>query len=152
MPPFIFPALQLIWSFILSALESRIGQILVAFCVAWLWSGWDSDSKWKAKIAAQNAEIERKYQEELHRQEEASRELAAEATLRAEQEESLRKDLQNIIDGFKNKEPNSDQSKIIYKKIPGDNCVIDGNFIDVVRQLSKAANSAKSTRGSRKIR
>ena len=139
--------LQLIASFLWSALTSRAGQIAVAFGVAWIWAGWRADNHWKSVIAANDAAREIAYQKEIIRQEEAARQIAADATDRAEEDAKAQEEMRRIIEEFNNKEP-----IYVEKKVPvvqAGNCHIDGGFADVVRKLDAHARSGKASRRSR---
>lgn len=138
---------QLIGSFLWSVITSRIGQIAVSFVVAWLWAGWRSDDYWKAKIAAENAAREAAYHKEIIRQEEAARQIAADATARAEDDAKAQEEMRRIIEEFNNKEP-----IYVEKKVPvpqPSNCHIDSGFADVVRKLDAQARASKAPGRSR---
>lgn len=132
---------------ILQLFMSRPGQLLLAFGVGWTWSWWRTDASWRAVIAAEKIKIERQYQQELARQEQAARDIAADATARVEAEMSYNADLQAILEGYAN-----DEKKQPEKPAAGGNCVVDDNFIGVVRKLSAATSAAKPSRAPAKLR
>lgn len=144
----LMPALKLGTDFLFRFIESRIGQIVIAFAVAWVWSGWKTDEEWRARVAAEKLEIERQYQAEVKRQFQAAQDIAIAATARAEQDAELVKNMQDIIDSYSNKgAPN-----VVFKSGPTGACVIDDDFIGVVQQLTNASRKTKSARSPSNIR
>lgn len=148
-----FLALIIPWAktaaeFFFRFIESRIGQIILAFVIAWVWSGWKTDEEWKSKIAAEKLEIERLYKAELNRQADAAHDIAVAATARAEEDAELVRNMQGIIDSYSNKgAPN-----VVFKSGPAGACVVDDAFIGVVQQLTNASRKTKSSRSSSNIR
>ena len=144
----LMPALKLGADFLFRFIESRIGQIVIAFAVAWVWSGWKTDEAWQARVAAEKLEIERQYQAEVKRQFQAAQDIAVAATARAEQDAALVKNMQEIINSYSSKgAPN-----IVFKSGPAGACVVDDAFIGVVQQLTNASRKTKSSRSSSNIR
>ena len=137
--PFIGIALDIVLDF----MKSRAGQLLLAFSVAWVWSWSRTDNIWRARFAAEKAQIERMYQIEAARQEQAAKDIASAATERVSEEIELNSSLQAIIAGFENDE------KKLKAGVP---CVIDGNFSGVVRKLSTSSGASKSSSSSGKLR
>lgn len=144
-------AIQLIGSFISSLVQSRIGQIAIAFVVGWVWAYWDTNDAWKTKIAAEKLEIERQYQAEIRRQQAAASDIAAAATVRAEDDQKAIDDLQKQIDEFNAKEPTyvpAPASKPA--ACPPARCAIDDSFAGVVRKLDQTGH--RKSRTSRRTR
>lgn len=120
--PFISILLQSV-NFILG---SRITQLALAFGIGWVWSYVDTNNYWNVRIAREKAAAEAVYQAEVARQKQAAVNIAKDATIRAEQDAEVVRDLQRRIDEFDQKE------RVIVKtqKIP---CVVDHNFAGVLR-------------------
>lgn len=152
MPFAILPIIQAFGSGLWSFLSSRFGQIVLAFAVAWFWSGWRADDHWRAVIAAEKAAAEAAYRAEVARQERAAQEIAAAATARAEEDTALERELRAQIEAFNAQEsqnvpPPRTVKQIIFREraeTPFSRpCVIDGDFTGVVRRLD-AAGSRKT--------
>lgn len=139
---------QLVGSFLWSAITSRVGQIAISFFVAWMWSGLKTDSYWKSVIASQDAAREAAYQKELSRQEQAARDIAADATARAEDDIKAQEEMRRIIEAFDKRNPIYVTKKVIVPGKAGD-CRIDGDFNSFVRQLDAQARAGKAPRRSR---
>jgi hypothetical protein len=148
-----FLALIIPWAktaaeFFFRFIESRIGQIILAFVVGWIWSGWKTDEEWQSKIAAEKLEIERLYKAELKRQADAAHDIAVAATARAEEDAELVRNMQSIINSYSSKgAPN-----VVFKNGPAGSCVIDDDFIGIVQQLNNTSRKTKSSRSSSNIR
>ena len=131
------------WDLIFNLAKSRLGQLAIAFAIAWFWAGWRTDAAWQARVAAEKAEIERQYQAELARQAVASAQIAQDAARRVEEEKALNLDLQKEIERYANEE----------KKIPSmAHCTVDDDFVDVVRKLSPPVRAAKPSGAAGKLR
>lgn len=138
---------NLISSFLWSLLTSRAGQIAMAFCIAWGWSGWKADNYWKLQIATSEAAREAAYHKEIIRQEEAAREIATESAARAEENSRAQNEMRRIIQEFNSREPVYVEKKVI---VPGSsNCHIDNIFSGVVRDLDAQARKSKASRRPR---
>jgi hypothetical protein len=158
----ILPIIQAFGSGLWSFLSSRFGQIVTAFAVAWIWSGWRADDHWKAVMAAEKAQAEAAYRAEVARQERATHDIAVAATARAEDDAVLERELRAQIEAFnaqeiKNVPPARTIKQIIFRERaepPSSRpCVIDNNFSGVVRRLDAASRRPpKSTAGARHFR
>lgn len=134
----------------LQLLMSRPGQLALAFGVAWVWSWWRTDASWRSVIEAEKAKIERQYQAELARQAQAAQDIARDATARIEEESAYNADLKAILERYANDEAN--QQPAGKQVIVRGDCVVDDNFIGVVRKLSSATHKAKSSGAASKLR
>lgn len=133
MPFAIWPFLQMIGTSVWSFASSRAGQIIIAFAVAWVWSGWRSDDHWKAVIAAEKAYQKAAYEAEIARQTQAAQDIAAAATIRAEEDSALERELRAQIQEFIDQEkPDGDKPQPAAK---GNSCNIDHDFSQFVRKL-----------------
>lgn len=143
---------QLFGSLFRTLIESRIGQIAIAFIVGWVWAYWDTNSTWKAKIAAEQAVIEQQHQAEMRRQKQAAADIVADAAARAEDDQKVVDDLRRQIDEFNSKEttlaPASTPKTLPRAPVAG--CAIDGGFADVVRKLDHSAT--RKSRPARRAR
>lgn len=131
---------------------SRIGQIVIAFAVAWFWSAGRTESHWRAVVAAEKAAAEAAYNAEVARQERAAREIATAATARAAEDAEIERGLRKQIESFGSQEASLEQyaaplSPVIHK--PAIFCSVDRDFIDGVRRLDAAARKAKPSRPAR---
>lgn len=161
MPFAVLPVLQWLGSGFWAFSSSRMGQIIIAATVAWLWSGWRADDHWRAIIAAEKAAAEAAYRAEIARQEQAAVEIAAAATARAEEDETVARELRAQIEAFNAEEnrvehqvpPEKHQVSVTAHQVSGRTpvaCSIDGGFADVVRRLDEAAHrQAKPSRPAR---
>jgi len=135
---------------ILSIFGSRLGQLAVAFAVGWLWSYHETSISYEKKIARDKAAIEAAFAAEIKRQEQAAKEIAADATARAEEDAAAASEMQKIIDDYEKKigeKPNE------ITKIVNSPCTIDRDFSSVVMRLDALGRRpAKSTRGSKQFR
>lgn len=149
MPFAIFPALRWIGSGFWSFASSTLGQIIISFVVAWLWSAHRTNVHWEAVIAAEKAAAQAAYQKEVIRQQEASAQILADANARAEKEAALSADLQRQIDEFNAQEPKNEP--ILQPRPQGSKgvCSIDDGFAGVVRRLDATARKAQTSRTSR---
>ena len=137
------PFITILSEIVLDLIRSRFGQIAVAFAVPWFWSGWRTDDAWRARVAAEKAEIERQYQAEVARQAQASREIADAAIKRADEERAISSELRDKIERYANAE----------KSLPSmAHCVVDDDFADVVRKLTPATRPAKPPRAAGQLR
>lgn len=141
--------LQFLKSFVFETLlPSRIGQIAVAFAVAWFWSQHNTKVYFEKQIAVEKAQVEAAYQAEIQREQFAAREIAEAATRRAEDDENAAKDMQAIIDEYEKKQKEPANVKV--QKVP---CDIDGDFAGVVQRLTKASDRyTKAAKRTRNIR
>lgn len=142
-------ALQLVKSFLFETLlPSRLGQIAVAFAVAWFWSSHNTSLEYEKRIAAEKAQIEAAYQAELQREQFATREIAEAATRRAEDDELAAKEMQAIIDEYASK-----QKEPVNARAQNNYCDIDSGFANVVQRLSEADNKiGRASKRTRKVR
>lgn len=136
------PLLKLLGADLWAFLSSRFGQIVVAFAVAWCWSAWRVDDQWRGVIAAREAAAQAAYRAEIARQERATREIAAAATARAEDDAALERELRAQIDAFASQETphepqvNASKPQVNAQRRP--DCTIDGDFAGVLRRLDAA--------------
>ena len=127
---------------------SRIGQIVIAFVVAWLWSGARTDDHWRGVIATEKASVEAAYRAEVARQEQAAREIAAAATARAEEDAALEAALRQEIEAFAAREKTD--APTITQKAASVRCAVDDHFAGLVRQFDRAAHrKARPSRATR---
>lgn len=147
MPLALLPILKVFGDGLWSFLSSRFGQIVLAFAIAWGWSGWRADDHWSGVIAAKEAAAAAASRAEVARQERAAIEIAEAATARAEDDAALERELRAQIDAFtaqesQNVSPPRTIKQIIFREraeTPSSrNCVIDGAFAGVVRRLDAA--------------
>lgn len=158
MPFAILPIIQAFGSAFWSFLSSRFGQIVTAFVVAWVWSGWRADDHWRGVIAQREAAAQAAYRAEIARQERAAVEIAAAATARAEEDLALERELRAQIESFNAQEsqnvpPSRTVEQIIFRERaePPSSCpcVIDSDFTGVVRRLDATARKTKPPRRAR---
>jgi len=144
--PFFLAGFQILSSVFKTIIDSRIGQMALAFLVGWIWAYWDTSSSWKAEIEAERAAIEQQHQAEIRRQQAAAAEIAAAATARAEDDQKVVDELRKQIDDFNAREMTY-ESAPTPKTLPRtpNGCAIDDNFADVVRHLDKAGHRKSST-------
>ena len=146
-------AFTLLLSIAESLLGSRLGQIIIAFTAAWLWSAHDTSKYWKAVIAADKAAAERAYREEIVRQQKAADEINKAAAERAEDSAKIVADMQQVISEYQIKLKEQTHVAPQPKIVRIDACVIDDDFTRVVRKLSTASRrTAKTSRASRRVR
>lgn len=143
MPFALLPALQWLANGFWSFASSTLGQIIISFTVAWLWSGYRTNAHWEAVIAAEKAAAQAAYQKEVIRQQQASSQILADANARAEKEAAIAADLQRQIDEFNAQEPKNDQSPQPQSQGSKGVCSIDGDFAGVVRRLDATARKGK---------
>lgn len=163
-PTILLAALRAIGGAFWSFASSRAGQIVIAFAVAWFWSGHRHDRAWQARIATEKAAAEAAYSAEVARQADAARDIAAAATARAEDDAAVERALRRQIEAFDNREPASVQPLARIVRIPGPpravpgahpalrGCLIDGDFARVVRGLDAAARTATPARAAGGVR
>lgn len=126
--PFLSVLLQSV-NFILG---SRLTQIALAFGIGWVWSYVDTNNYWNVRIAREKAVAEAVYKAEVEREKQAAINIAKDATIRAEQDAEVVKDLQRQIDEF-------DQKERVIVKTQKSPCVIDRNFADIVRGIKPSS-------------
>lgn len=148
MPIIVWPFIRGLASGFWSFASSTLGQIVITFAVAWLWSAHHSDTYWKSVIEAEKASAKAEYQREVIRQQEAASQILSDANARAEKEAAIASELQRQIDEFNAQEPKDEQSPQPQPTVSRGACSIDGNFAGVVRKLDAAAGKAKATRRS----
>lgn len=136
-----------VWSF----LSSRFGQICIAFAVAWVWSGSNTNARWEAVIAAEKQAAEIAYQKEIARQAQVSQEIAAAATQRAEDDAELEKALRAQIEDLKNSERVNVQPHTLTRD-KSTNCNIDDDLARRMQRLDEKARKAAPSRAARKVR
>lgn len=149
MPFAVLPVLHWLGSSFWSFASSRAGQIIIAFAVAWFWSGMKSDNYWQAQIAAENARREAAYQAEIIRQEEAAKEIARDATARAEEDAQVESDLRRQIEEFDKQEKSRAPSTPSCPSPDHYRCVVDDNFSNFVRKLDASNRTRKAPRRTR---
>ena len=120
-----------------SLLTNRIGQIALVAVAVWAWTAHTTASYWKGVIAQEKAAVEAAYKAEVARQEAAAKEIAAAATARAETDAAVVADMQNTINEY--------EKKLKEKPHVTAHCVIDNDFVGVVRQLSNAGSRKATT-------
>lgn len=142
---------ELAKSFLSSVLDSRIGQIVIAFSVAWFWSSYNTENKWKDAIAKERAQIESLYQAELQRQKAESAEIAANASKRDAENAEIVAGMKSTIENYMNKL--KEQPHVVTKNVPNNDCSIDRGFSSVVHELdSSRTRKTRASSGAGKLR
>lgn len=147
MPAFLLPFLQSALSGLWSLAKSRVGQIIIAFVIAWIWSSRQSDDYWRSFIAAEQANQRAVYQAEVRRQEAAARDIAKAATARAEEDAAIAEDLRRKIEAFDKQEKTGVGIKVSSGKVLP--CSIDDDFAGVVRSLDAPSRKSKAAKRTR---
>lgn len=139
--------------FALGALSSRVGQVILAFCVAWGWSAHRTNARWEAQIAAERAAYLAAYRAEAARQEAAAQDIAREATQRLAAEQAAAADMQRQITELEKAERNAPETRVIVvkgkKTLACRPCSIDADFARRLRDLDTVAGARKAPRPAR---
>jgi hypothetical protein len=148
MPAFLLPLLGGLWRAVVALAASPVGWCLAAFVAGWMLSGHRVRAQWAEETAAEKAA----YQREVARQERAATEIAAEATKRLADEQTLARDLQAQIEAFDKEETAADAKPPLPSCTPAviRSCRVDDAFANSVRQLD--ATAARSRAPARKAR
>lgn len=142
---------EIVKSVAASIIGSRLGQMAIVAVVAWFWSAYDTETKWRQIIATERAQLEALYKSELERQKTASAEIEADATKRDAEHAETVADMRATIEDYMNKL--KEQPHVIVKDRIISDCSIDGGFTSVVRKLdSTRTRKPNSTAGARKLR
>lgn len=153
MPIAFLPALKWLGAAFWDFASSRMGQIVIAFAVAWVWSGHNTDQEWQAKVAREQAAAVAALKAEAARQAEAAREIAEAATARAEEDDAAMAAMREKIAEFDAKEKSvAPLPRTIFKTVPAGACVIDDDFARVVRGIDAAGSKTKASRRPRGVR
>lgn len=131
------PFVSATWSFA----TSRLGQLILAAAVAYGVGHHRASQACADREAAQRAALERAHQVELAREAEASREIAAAATQRAEEDAATASAQQQIIDRLKSETANVPPTK--------SHCNIDDAFARRVRGFDAADRAPAPPRRAR---
>lgn len=133
-------------TFLINLASSRMGQLLIAACIAGGWAHYQTDARWRAFVAAEKAQERAAHDAEVARQAQATQEIAAAATERAEEGAALERELRAQIEAF-NTEERRGKHQVNAQKLQVDgrtpaDCSIDDGFIGVVRRLDAASGKA----------
>lgn len=139
--------------FLLDALRSRAGQIVLAFAVAWAWSAHRTNTRWEARVAAERAAAEAAYRAEVARQEAAARDIAREATERLAAEQAAAADMRGQITELERAEKHAPDTRVVVvngkKTVSCRPCAIDDDFLRRLRNLDAVAGARKAPRRAR---
>jgi hypothetical protein len=143
MPMWLWAFGQIAWSFICS----RVGNIMVAALVFFLWGQHRADVACRKEAEETQAALQRAYWTEIERQRKAAKEIEARAIQRAGEDALISRAMQAKIDEFaaKEKEPANVTSKSplplpTRRASPAPRpCVVDDELARVVRSLDAAA-------------
>ncbi len=133
---------------------SRVGNIVVAFAVAWIASGIRHDHAWETKLAAQAAAMREAHAHEVAREAEAARDIAEAATSRAADDAQIVASMRGTIADLKSKEP----IHVTISSPPDPVRCIDRDFVERVRKLDAIGGSgsgyraASASQGSARLR
>lgn len=153
MPIAILPALKWLGASFWDFASSRMGQIIIAFAVAWFWSAHNTNQDWRAKVAREQAAAVAALKAEAARQAEAAREIAEAATARAEEDEAAMSAMREKIAEFDAKEKSiAPRPRTIFQTVPAGACAIDSDFARVVRDIDAAGSKAKASRRAKRVR
>lgn len=149
MPP-LAPILSLLWSI----LTSRVGQICMAALIAGgtgYFKGYEhADASWKAEVAQRESAAKQAQADELARELDAHKKIAAAANERADEQAAISAELKRQIDLMAQSEEANDQPPPA--GAPAAPCIsrVDPDFAGRVRDLDAAGNrAAKPTRSAR---
>lgn len=139
---------------LLSIITSRLGQIALAFVVAWTWSGFRTNSAWESRVAAEKAVAEAAYRAEVARQEEAAREIAVAATKRVEEDAALADELRRQIKDAEASEKTHETVRIVkgQTRVIAVPCGVDRDLVDRLHKLDAAARKGAATRPAGDLR
>jgi hypothetical protein len=149
----IFEGVKAFASILFELARTRVGNIVIAFAIAWAWSGARHDAECDAHEAAARAAAERAHAQELAREAEAARDIAAAATARVEEDGKALNAQQAVIDNLKLGIPNVTPK--ISRATPGstpDPVFLDRDFISVVRQFDAADRAPAPTQSAAGLR
>jgi hypothetical protein len=131
-------AAQALYDFV----ASRLGQIAIAFAVAWVWSGNRAEERCAAREAAARAQAAAAYAQEIAREQQAAQQIARAATERAASDALVARAMQAKIDAFAAKERKANESPVAPRP-----CLLDSDFARVVRDLDAAPNHPSKPSG-----
>jgi len=155
---FFLPLLKTAASGVWTFLSSTLGQFVLVFVVAWLWSGHRASERCAERESKAKAAIEAAYREETARQAEAAQEIGAAATARAEEDAATERALRRQIEAFDRQEPaNAPLLPRLPRTLPNTApapvaCLVDPDFAGVVRQLDRHGSAAKASRAPSRFR
>jgi hypothetical protein len=134
-----------------AVLGSRLGQIIIAAVLAYGYGHHRANVAWEARVAAQEAALKQAHAEELAREAEATREIGAAATARAEVDAAVAAELRAKIDHLKIEEPADAPPIVRTVRVPAAprSCAIDDAFARSVRQFDASARTPAPARRSR---
>jgi hypothetical protein len=140
--PALKTGLDAAWSFA----SSRIGQLLIAFGVAWIWSGHRAHVACEQERAAFRASLEHAHQVELAREANAARDITTAATRRIEDDAAPLNRQTSEIEKLRNMEIFSVQPiNIVAPHVAPDPRFLDPDFIGVVREFDAAGDRTAET-------
>jgi hypothetical protein len=146
MPMWLWAFGQIAWSFICS----RVGNILVAAVIAFIWGQHRADVACRKEAEATQIELQRAYWGEIERQRKAAKEIEARALQRAGEDAVISRAMQAKIDEFAKKEsenvpPQSKVSVSSRASSPAPRpCVVDDELARVVRSLDNASHGSRA--------
>lgn len=146
MPVWLWAFGQVAWSFICS----RIGNILIAAIVAFLWGQHRADVACRKEAEAVQVELQRAYWAEIERQRKAAKEIEARALQRAGEDALISRAMQAKIDEFAKKESDhvSPQSKVSVPSRASSPaprpCIVDDELSRIVRDLDATAKARRT--------
>lgn len=116
--------------------QSRVGNIVIAFVVAWLWSGGRHDATCRASIEAREQQLRDAHTQELAREAEAATRIAGDATARAGEDATVSRALEAKIEDLKTElaHERHDNASIPAITLRGP-CAIDDAYARRVRSL-----------------
>jgi hypothetical protein len=130
--------------------ETWIGGFIIAFVVAWLWSGWRHDAACSAREAAARAAAEAAVQAQINEWKTAAEDVARDATLRVEEDVAAAKAQGDFIAKLTGKDrphvPNGkDDLATDFSDRP---LFLDPDYIAVVRAFDAAGDRGADLAGS----
>jgi hypothetical protein len=129
----ILPALNSAVSFAATFAQSRVGQILIAAGLAFVWGHHIASASFEAREAQARAQLVRAHEAEVVREVQAAQEIAAAATARAASDAEIIKSQDAAIHQLELQEASKVHANAHAKT--GGPCFIDGAFADSVRQF-----------------
>lgn len=138
--PFLVQLFELIGSFV----ASKAGMAVVAFGLGWVITSIRADEHCRAKIEADHAAQAAAYWKEIEREKAAARQIAEDATKRAESDSAVIEDMQKELEDYSKKEAEN-----VKRKAPN-TCVYGRRDINELLHVTAAANrKANASRRSR---
>lgn len=142
------------FAFLFEFAKKWIGGFVIAFAIAWLWSGHRHDAACEARIAAEHAEAERVAAAKRAEWDAASTNIKTAAAARAKEDARGAERQAGFIQNFTGKEePHVPTAKDFSTDAPHRPLFLDRNYIAVVRAFDAAGNrDADPAGGAREFR